>query len=140
MTQHRWLLAVTMGVAATAVAQTVIVRPKNIDDALINPGIGIQTFQRFAGQAIYPSLHWSEVGPEGKVADAPGSVDFPRSSVAYLRWFWSQLEPQRGKYRWEIIDSALEQWLTDDTRSFETITDDLLDALPRLVTSASDKK
>ena len=114
MTKQPWLFAVSVWIATgifanIVLAQNVIVRPKTIDDALINPGIGIQTFQRFAGQAIYPSLHWSEVGPEGKVADAPGSVDFPRSSVAYLRWFWSQLEPQRGKYRWEIIDSALEQ-------------------------------
>jgi len=45
-----------------------------------------------------------------------------------------------GRIAVAVIDSALEQWLTDDTRSFETITDDLLDALPRLVTSASDKK
>ncbi|HMC62442.1 MAG TPA: beta-galactosidase [Candidatus Solibacter sp.] len=24
-------------------------------------------------------------------------------------WFWSQLEPERGKYRWDIIDTALDQ-------------------------------
>ena len=109
MAKHHWLLAVTLWVATTAVAQTVIVRPKTIDDVLLNPGIGIQTFQRFAGQAIYPGLRWSEVGPEGKVSDSEGNVDFPPSSVAYVRWFWSQFEPQRGKYRWEILDSALDE-------------------------------
>ncbi len=109
MTKQRWLPAATLILAATATAQTVIVRPKTIDSTLINPGIGIQTFQRFSGQAIYPGARWSEVGPEGKVADAPGKVDFPSSTLAYLRWFWSQLEPERGRYRWEIIDSALEQ-------------------------------
>ncbi len=87
----------------------VIVRPKEINDVLVNPGMGIQTFQRFRGQAIYPTLRWSEVGPEAPVADAQGPVDFPESSVAYLRWFWWQLEPQRGKYRWEILDSALDE-------------------------------
>jgi hypothetical protein len=35
--------------------------------------------------------------------------DFPDTSIAYLRWFWSQLEPQRGKYRWDVIDLALEE-------------------------------
>ncbi len=87
----------------------VIVRPKEINDVLVNPGMGIQTFQRFNGQAIYPGLRWSEVGPEGPVADAAGPVDFPGSSVAYLRWFWWQLEPERGKYRWDILDSALDE-------------------------------
>ncbi len=87
-------------------AQPVVVRPAPINDALTNPGIGIQTFQRFAGQAIYPGKQWSEVGPESRIADA-AKVDFPQSTVAYLRWFWSQLEPKRGQYRWDILDSAL---------------------------------
>lgn len=107
MPKHAGWMVLIGSLAFTAAAQDVIVRPKTIDDALVNPGIGIQTFQRFAGQPIYPGLQWSEVGPEAKVADAPGKVDFPASSVAYLRWFWSQLEPQRGKYRWTILDSAL---------------------------------
>src|SRR5450432_230340 len=90
-------------------AQPVVVRPKPIDDVLVNPGIGVQTFQRFAGQPIYPGMEWSEVGPEGKLPDAPATVDFPASSVAYLRWFWHQLEPGRGQYRWQVLDSALEE-------------------------------
>src|SRR5579862_8654429 len=89
-------------------AQLVVVRPRPIDDVLVNPGIGIQTFQRFSGQPIYPGMEWSEVGPEGKLPDATAKVDFPPSSVAYLRWFWHQLEPRRGEYRWQILDSALE--------------------------------
>ena len=89
-------------------AQTTIVRPKEIDDILVNPGMGIETFNRFNGQALNEGVTWSEVGPEKPIADAAASaVDFPGSSVAYVRWFWSQLEPEAGKYRWEIIDSAL---------------------------------
>ncbi len=89
--------------------QTVRVVPKEIHDVLVNPGIGIQTFQRFNGQPINPGTRWSEVGPEKAVPDSEEKVDFPPSSVAYFRWFWSQLEPQQGQYRWEIIDSALEE-------------------------------
>ena len=90
-------------------AQTTIVRPTEIDDVLVNPGMGIETFQRFQGQPLNEGVRWSEVGPEAAGADATGAahVDFPASSVAYLRWFWSQLEPQRGMYRWSIIDDAL---------------------------------
>src|SRR5258708_15766343 len=91
-----------------AAAQNTVVRPTEIDDVLINPGMGIETFNRFSGQALNEGVTWSEVGPEAVLPDAPaGAVDFPGSSVAYLRWFWFQLEPEPGHYRWEIIDSAL---------------------------------
>ena len=94
--------------AAAQNDQTIVIRPTEIDDILVNPGMGIETFNRFSGQALNQGVKWSEVGPEKPLENAPpGSVDFPGSSVAYLRWFWSQLEPQPGKYRWEIIDNAL---------------------------------
>jgi hypothetical protein len=89
-------------------AQTTVIRPTENDDILVNPGMGIETFNRFSGQALNEGVTWSELGPETALPDAsPGTVDFPDSSVAYLRWFWSQLEPQHGKYRWEIIETAL---------------------------------
>ena len=96
--------------AALAPAQsTVIVRPKMIDDVLVNPNMGIQTFQHYARQPLFAGTRWSEVGPEAAAADAREPVEFPASSVAYLRWFWSQLEPARGQYRWEILDTALDE-------------------------------
>jgi Domain of unknown function (DUF4832)/Beta-galactosidase len=95
-----------LSTAVVLSAQTTIVRPAEIDDILVNPGMGIETFQRFNGQAINDGVRWSEVGPEKTSADA-GPVDFPGSSMAYLRWFWSQIEPQRGTYRWSILDEAL---------------------------------
>jgi len=101
-------LLIAMALVAAAAGQNVVVRPKMTDDLLVNPGMGIQTFQRFNRQAIYPGLRWSEVGPEKPAADVVG-VDFPPSSVVYMRWFWWQLEPERGKYRWDIIDNALEE-------------------------------
>ena len=97
-------------VLAAAVAQdTVVVRPKQTDELLLNPDMGIQTFQRFRNQPIYPGTRWSEVGPMQREPDATGKVDFPESRMAYIRWFWSQLEPEQGKYRWDIIDTALEE-------------------------------
>ncbi len=88
---------------------TVVVRPVEIQDVLVAPGAGIQTFQRFKGQALYPGLLWSEAGPVAKVADAETPPDFPVTSVAYLRWFWSTIEPEQGRYRWDIIDLALDE-------------------------------
>lgn len=99
--------AILIGVAA-AQTRTVVVRPVEIHDVLVNPGMGIQTFQRFNGDAINPGTRWSEVGPETMLEPAAAKPDFPQSSVAYLRWFWSQFEPEPGKYRWSILDAALE--------------------------------
>jgi hypothetical protein len=96
-----------LSTAASLSAQTTVVRPTEIDDILVNPGMGIETFQRFKGQALNDGVRWSEVGPETSTADANPAADFPDSSVAYLRWFWSQIEPQRGTYRWSILDDAL---------------------------------
>ena len=53
-------------------AQTTIVRPTEIDDVLVNPGMGIETFQRFQGQPLNEGVRWSEVGPEAAGADASG--------------------------------------------------------------------
>jgi hypothetical protein len=40
--------------------ETVTVRPTEIDDVLINPGIGFTTFQRFNGDALNDGLGWTE--------------------------------------------------------------------------------
>jgi hypothetical protein len=105
------ILAVATAVLALGAAsgQTVVVRPKEVHGILVNPGMGIQTFQRFRQQEINPGTRWSEVGPSAPVPDAAGKIDFPESSMAYIRWFWSQLEPEQGKYRWDILDTALDE-------------------------------
>src|SRR3954463_8151003 len=102
------VIATVLSGAALAQPSTVVVRPVEIHDLLVNPGMGIQTFQRFNGDPINPGTRWSEVGPEGKLKAAGAKPDFPDSSVAYIRWFWSQIEPSAGQYRWDIIDTALD--------------------------------
>lgn len=92
---------------ALAQGELQVIRPIEIRDVLVNPGMGITTFQRFNGQTINSGLGWSEEGPTGKVEDR--STNFPLSSIAYCRWFWEKLEPEQGKVRWEIIDLALEE-------------------------------
>ncbi len=96
-------------IAPVFAQNTVVVRPKEIDDFLLNPDMGIQTFQRFRQQPLYPTMRWSEVGPETPQPDASGKVDFPESTMSYIRWFWAQLEPEQGKYRWDIMDTALDE-------------------------------
>lgn len=93
--------------AVQAQGELQIIRLVEIGDVLVNPGMGITTFQRFNGQTINPGLEWSEEGPTGKAEER--STRFPLSSIAYCRWFWEKLEPEQGKVRWEIIDLALEE-------------------------------
>jgi len=102
------LIAATVS-DAFAQNETIVVRPVETSDVLINPGMGITTFQRFNGQSLNPGTTWSEEGPTSKLADERLAPDFPQSSIAYCRWFWSAIEPAPGKFRWEIIDNALEE-------------------------------
>jgi len=103
------LLAVVglFGSLAFAQPNVVVVRPVPIDDVLVNPGMGITTFQRFNGQTTNPALEWSEVGPVMKLPQAATPPDFPGTSIAYLRWYWTAIEPEQGKFHWEILDIAL---------------------------------
>ena len=102
-----WLLTVSF--VARPQSADVVVRPREIPDLLVNPGMGITTFQRFNGDAINPGRTWSEVGPEAQLPAPSGKPDFPDTAIAYLRWFWSQIEPEPGKYHWDILDRALEE-------------------------------
>lgn len=101
-------LLLLLALPLCAQTDTVLFKPKPLDGTLRNPGRGIQTFQRFEGQALNPPTTWSEVGPEGPLPAAEGVI-FPESTVAYVRWFWSQIEPTPGVYAWEILDSALSE-------------------------------
>jgi hypothetical protein len=95
--------------AQNDIKNPVVVRPAEIQDVLVNPGMGITTFQRFNGQALNSGLEWSEEGPTAKLPQADPPPDYPGTSISYCRWFWDVLEPEPGKFRWDIIDLALEE-------------------------------
>ena len=101
------LLSTTLAVSAMAQSDSVIIRPEPSNEILVNPGMGITTFQRFNGEPLNQGLRWSEEGPTGKRSDSSTRTDFPVASIAYCRWFWSELQPTANRIRWEIIDTAL---------------------------------
>jgi len=101
-----WLLAALVPLAH---AEHVIVRPTEIHGILVNPGMGITTFQRYNGEPLYPGLRWSEAGPTEPLPAVAAKPVFPETTIAYCRWHWITLEPEKGKVRWEILDTALEQ-------------------------------
>lgn len=103
------MLAFAVSPAAFGQNETVVVRPEPSDEILVNPGMGITTFQRFNGQPLNQGLRWSEEGPTAKQSDVSARSVFPDTSIAYCRWFWNELQPASDRIRWEIIDTALEE-------------------------------
>ncbi|KPK99788.1 MAG: hypothetical protein AMK75_06365 [Planctomycetes bacterium SM23_65] len=89
------------------------VRPTQSDEYLYNPHKGTTTFQRFNGDPLYPGNRWNDArGPEEfqPFKGDPKTLENQRylpTTMAYCRWVWKVIEPEKGKYRWDIIDGAL---------------------------------
>ena len=74
-----WIfLLATFAVQAFAQDDTVVIRPVEIQDVLVNPGMGITTFQRFNGDAINPKFTWSERGPVTRLPTGVDQAGFSR--------------------------------------------------------------
>jgi len=85
---HHWLHNTTQ---AGQQGQRVI-EPEASDEVLANPGMGFETFNSFNGDE------------QNRRAE-----NYPQCSIAYFRFYWSKLEPQEGRYNFELIDSLLEK-------------------------------
>jgi len=100
------LIVVCLPLAAQPI---VTVRPQEIDDVLINPGIGFMTFQRFNGDELNTGLRWTEGYPI-VYQEFKGSLEnknHPMTSMAYFRVYWKFVEPEMGRYNWAMLDTAL---------------------------------
>jgi hypothetical protein len=104
------LALVSANLASVQAGGLVTVRPKEIDDVLVNPGIGFTTFQRFNGDRLNEGLKWTEGFPieYQKFTGSLTNESHPLTSIAYFRVYWRFLEPEPGKYRWDMLDHALE--------------------------------
>ena len=85
-------------------------KPKEINDVLINPGIGFNTFQMFNGDNLAPNqdvLREANVEQFRHTGSSMKNDHYPQTSTAYFRILWSVIEPERDVYRWDYIDSLL---------------------------------
>ena len=85
---------------------TVTVHPERIDDVLVNPGMGFASFH-FGWWCNLPPITY----PPKKCAErvlANWPKNYPKSGTAYFRWHWSEIEPERGKIDFEMIDNAIQ--------------------------------
>jgi hypothetical protein len=103
------LILLASSLTSVTAVETVTVRPKEIDDVLVNPGMGFTTFQRFNGDRLNEGLEWTE-GLPIEYQPFTGSLtnqNHPLTSIAYFRVYWKFIEPEPGVYRWDMLDKAL---------------------------------
>lgn len=86
---------------AVASAQTRTVELKDNGQALVNPGMGWMMYYYSNKLDTYGS----------KLAPSDIVEDFPGMSMVFLRLPWSFVEPEKGKFNWDIIDSPAQRWL-----------------------------
>ncbi|MDO5580795.1 MAG: hypothetical protein Q4G69_06640, partial [Planctomycetia bacterium] len=80
--------------------ETQTVCPKITEEALINPGMGWVCFH-------FSNRLWAY----GTLQEPGDTLDwFPGCSTVYFRVPWAVLEPQEGKFRWDLIDSIAQSW------------------------------
>lgn len=113
MRLYRIILFVFLGLSGSAFvinAQKVLtVRFEDSDEVLTNPGMGFMTFQRFNGDKTNEGAGWTE-GLPIDYQEFKGSLevpDHPMTSIAYFRVYWKYIEPEMGKYNWDMIDKVL---------------------------------
>ena len=81
------LLALASAISPAAFGQneTVVIRPEASDEVLVNPGMGITTFQRFNGQPLICLRCRRKSNDQTRRISA--ALVFP-ILPAYCRWFW----------------------------------------------------
>ena len=81
--------------SATWTRQTdnIIIEPEMTDEVLINPGMGFETFNSFNGD-------------ERNIQ----AENYPECSIAYFRIDWDTLEPEEGKYDFDLMGSQSGQF------------------------------
>lgn len=105
------IFGLTMSLLHAAQGQNLIIKPKEIDDVLINPGVGFTTFHHFNGDHLTGGDAWA---PESidSMLQSNGDLEYfeyPPTSIAYFRWYWDEMEPEQGNYNWELIDETIER-------------------------------
>jgi hypothetical protein len=69
-----------------------VIAPQVSDEVLLNPGMGFETFNSFNEDE---RNHLAE--------------NYPECSIAYYRFDWDTLEPQEGRYDFDVIDLLLQK-------------------------------
>lgn len=77
----------------TACASSIDYSPIESDSILVNPDIGIVDHQTIN---IKSDPYWN-------------IPSYPETSVVYFRWYWEELEPEEGKFNFQLIDNTFQE-------------------------------
>ena len=78
-----------------------VIEPQNSDDVLVNPDMGLVMFH-------YSNRQWAY----GQLLERGDVLDwFPGTGCVYFRLPWCLLEPEEGRFRWDLIDSYAKPWI-----------------------------
>ena len=86
------------------------IRPVEMDEVLMNPGIGFSTFQMFNGdnhRANQDVLGEADLDRYLNDPDNLANNNHPATTLAYFRILWKVIEPRQGEYNWEYLDGLL---------------------------------
>ena len=104
------LALIVVSLIDSAAQKHITVRPVEIDDVLVNPGMGFTTFQMFNGDNLPPNMDVL-TNPNIEEYQHPKenfeNTGHPNTSIAYFRILWQFIEPREGEYRWDYIDNLL---------------------------------
>jgi hypothetical protein len=68
----------------------ILIYPAGLDGPIRNPGVGVESFHN----------GWGETLTEQQ---------YPTEGIDYYRFYWDEVEPQEGQYRFDTIDRLLTQ-------------------------------
>ena len=70
----------------------------------------------FAAERLRPDIHGCGVYQTSGYGDEPGALTNPHLDGHKLMKWWSQLEPEEGKYNWSAIERPMSRWLAAGKR------------------------
>ncbi|SET63021.1 DUF4832 domain-containing protein [Lacrimispora sphenoides] len=90
-------------------SDTYVIYPKIIDELLDNPGIGFIAAPGLMEPA--GSIHDNRGNPveKYKFTDSSRTSNHPDSRITYCGVRWRDLEAEKGRYRWDILEKKLEE-------------------------------
>lgn len=82
--------------------------PEIIEDLITNPGIGFIAAPNLMGNLDTVCDHQGNKVERYKFSDDSRTWNHPDSKVYYCGVLWKDMEPEKGKYNWKVLDDKLE--------------------------------
>lgn len=89
-------------------AEKITIYPEVIQELLTNPGIGFIAAPNLMGDMDDVRDHRGMQVNKYKFTEEDKTWNHPDSKVYYCGVLWKDMEPEKGKYNWKVLDDKLE--------------------------------